>query len=300
MTDKDRTVVVGVDGSGASLAAVKWAAKLASTRGLELEIVHGLQIAALCYGGVGLAGIDVLFDAVRQDGERALAESRRQVEAVDKDLVVRSDMPTETPAPLLIELSRRARMVVVGATGSGGFAGMLLGTTAATLVSHAHSPVAVIRGRQGSAYVPESGPVVVGVDGSPTSEQAIAVAFEEASLRGVPLVAVHAWSDVTYEDFAGTVRIMPQWESVVEGEERLLAQRLAGWQEKYPDVEIRRELRRDRPRHALLGVSENAQLVVVGSRGRGGFTGLLLGSTSQALVQHADCPVLVVRPELAR
>lgn len=300
MSDKDRTIVVGVDGSGASMAAVTWAAKLASARGLELEIVHGLQIAALCYGGVGLAGIDVLFDAVRQDGERVLAEARRLVTTVDKDLVLGSDMPTETPAPLLIERSRRARMVVVGATGSGGFAGMVLGTTAATLVSHAHSPVAVIRGREGSTHIPGTGPVVVGIDGSPTSEQAIAAAFEEASLRGVPLVAVHAWSDVTYEDFSGIVRIMPQWESVVEGEERLLAQRLAGWQEKYPDVEIRRELRRDRPRQALLDASENAQLVVVGSRGRGGFTGLLLGSTSQALVHHAGCPVLVVRPELAR
>jgi nucleotide-binding universal stress UspA family protein len=160
--------------------------------------------------------------------------------------------------------------------------------------------VAVIRGRHGTANVPESGPVVVGVDGSPASELAIAAAFEEASSRRAPLIAVHAWSDVTYEDFYGTVRIVPQWESLEEDEERLLAQRLAGWQEKYPDVEIRRVLRRDRPRHALLEAAEKAQLVVVGSRGRGGFTGMLLGSTSQALVQHAGCPVLVVRPESAR
>jgi nucleotide-binding universal stress UspA family protein len=296
MKGRNRTVVVGVDGSGASLTAVSWAAQLASTRHLELEIVHGLQVAALGYGG-GMAGIDVLIDAIRQDGERIVAESRRVAAAIDEDLVVTTDMPAETPAPLLIGLSRRARMVVVGATGSGGFAGMLLGTTTATLVSHAHSPVAVIRRGHDSLHVPESGPVVVGVDGSPTSEQAIAAAFEEASSRGAPLVAVHAWSDVAYEDFYGTLRIMPHWESVEENEERLLAQRLAGWQEKYPAVEIRRVLRRDRPRHALLDAAETAQLVVVGSRGRGGFTGLLLGSTSQALVQHAACPVLVVRPE---
>ncbi|MFI5592318.1 universal stress protein [Amycolatopsis sp. NPDC051758] len=283
MKGRNRTVVVGVDGSRASMTAVTWAARLASSRHCELEIVHGLQIAALGYGE-GLAGADVLFDAVRQDGERVVAGSRKMAASIDETLVITVKTPVESPAPLLIGLSRQARMVVVGASGSGGFTGMLLGTTAATLVSHAHSPVAVIRGRHGTAQVPESGPVVAGIDGSPNSEQAIAAAFEEASSRRAPLVAVH---------------IMPQWESVAEDEERLLAQRLAGWQEKYPDVEIRRVLRRDRPRHALLDASENAQLVVVGSRGRGGFTGMLLGSTSQALVQHACCPVLVVRPEAA-
>ena len=296
MTDRNRTIVVGVDGSAASVTAVSWAARVAASRQLDLEIVHGLQIAALGYGGA-VAGIDVLIDAVRQEGERVVAVSRKVAASVDEDLVVTTETPVEAPAPLLVERSRRARMVVVAATGSGGFAGMLLGTIPATLVSHAHSPVAVIRSRPGSAQVPESGPVVAGVDGSPASEPAIATAFEEASSRGVPLVAVHAWTDVTYEDFYGTARIIPRWESVADDEERLLAQRLAGWQEKYPDVEIRRVLRRDRPRHALLEAAETAQLVVVGSRGRGGFTGMLLGSTGQALVQHAGCPVLVVRPE---
>jgi nucleotide-binding universal stress UspA family protein len=188
-------------------------------------------------------------------------------------------------------------MLVVGRTGAGGFTGMLVGGTAATVASHAHSPVAIIRGRQDTTMIPDSGPVVVGIDGSPNSEPAIAVAFEEASLRGVPLVAVHAWNDVTYEDTRGTVRVLTQPDALEGGEERLLTERLAGWPEKYPDVEIRRLLVRDRPRHALLEASETAQLVVVGSHGRGGFTGMLLGSTSQALVQHAPCPVLVVRPE---
>ncbi|WP_086865384.1 universal stress protein, partial [Amycolatopsis lexingtonensis] len=282
--------------SAASATAVSWAAELASSRHLGLEIVHGLPIAALGHGE-GLPGIDVLVDAIRQDGERIVAVARKLAASVDPDLVITTETPIEAPAPLLAERSRRARMVVVGATGSSGLAGMLLGTTAATLVSHAHSPVAVIRGRRGSAPVWRPGPVVAGVDGSPPSELALAAAFEEASARGAPLVAVHAWSDVADEDFSGTIRIMPRWAAVKDDEERLLAQRLAGWQEKYPDVEIRRVLRRDRPRHALLEAAEEAQLVVVGSRGRGGFTGMLLGSTGQALVRHAGCPVLVVRPE---
>jgi nucleotide-binding universal stress UspA family protein len=194
----------------------------------------------------------------------------------------------------LIELSRDARMLVLGHTGRGGFAGMLVGSTASAVASHAHCPVAVIRD---TTSMPATGPVVVGLDGSPTSELAIAAAFDEASFRNVPLIAVHAWSDLTYDDVNGTARFPFAWKSLEDDELRLLGQRLAGWQEKYPDVEVRRELVRDRPRHALLGWSAQAQLVVVGSRGRGGFRGMLLGSTSQALVRHARCSVLVVRPE---
>lgn len=298
MTANDPRITVGVDGSAGSTAAVTWAAELASRRHLQLKIVHGLQIAGLYYGG-GMTGIGAatLFEAVQSDGERAIADARALAASVDKDLVVGTELLNDPPVPMLIEESRHARMLVLGRTGTGGFTGMLVGGTAATVAAHAHCPVAVIRGRHDSTDVPQAGPVAVGIDGSPNSEQAIGVAFDEASLRGVPLVAVHAWNDITYEDTRGTARILTQPESLEEGEDRLLTERLAGWPEKYPDVEIRRVLVRDRPRHALLEVAAGAQLVVVGSRGRGGFTGMLLGSTSQALVQHAQCPVLVVRPE---
>ncbi|MET8997544.1 universal stress protein [Amycolatopsis sp. NPDC004169] len=298
MTANDPRITVGVDGSAGSAAAVRWAAELASRRHLQLKIVHGLQVAGLYYGG-GMTGIGAatLFEAVQKDGERAIADARALAASIDEDLVIGTDLPNDPPVPMLIEESRHARMLVVGRTGTGGFTGMLVGGTAATVAAHAHCPVAVVRGRHDSTAVPGAGPVAVGIDGSPNSEQAIAVAFEEASLRGVPLVAVHAWNDIVYEDTRGTARILTQPESLEEGEDRLLTERLAGWPEKYPDVEIRRVLVRDRPRHALLRISEEAQLVVVGSRGRGGFTGMLLGSTSQALVQHAECPVLVVRPE---
>jgi nucleotide-binding universal stress UspA family protein len=297
MNTIDPRITVGVDGSAGSTAALAWAARIASLRHLQLRIVHGLQLTGLYYGGLPGAGAEALFDAIRADGDRIVADARSLAESVDKDLVITTELPNEPPVPMLIDESRHARMLVVGRTGAGGFTGMLVGGTAATVASHAHSPVAIIRGRQDTTMIPDSGPVVVGIDGSPNSEPAIAVAFEEASLRGVPLVAVHAWNDVTYEDTRGTVRVLTQPDALEGGEERLLTERLAGWPEKYPDVEIRRLLVRDRPRHALLEASETAQLVVVGSHGRGGFTGMLLGSTSQALVQHAPCPVLVVRPE---
>jgi nucleotide-binding universal stress UspA family protein len=298
MTAIDPRITVGVDGSAGSTAAVAWAAEVASLRHLELRIVHGRQLTGLYYGGgVSGAGAEALFDAIIADGERVVADARNLAASVDKNLVITSELPNESPVPMLIDESRHARLLVVGRTGTGGFTGMLIGGTAGTVASHAHCPVAVVRGRHDSTAVRHAGPVVVGVDGSPNSEQALAVAFEEASLRETPLIAVHAWNDVTYEDAFGSARILTQAESLEGDEERLLAQRLAGWQEKYPDVEVSRKLVRDRARHVLLGESETAQLVVVGSRGRGGFSGLLLGSTSQALVQHAQCPVLVVRPE---
>jgi nucleotide-binding universal stress UspA family protein len=297
MNTTDPRITVGVDGSAGSTAAVAWAAKIASPRHLELRIVHALQLTGLYYGGGLPGGSEALFDAIQADGERTIADARSLAASIDRELVITTDLLNDPPVPMLIDQSRHARMLVVARTGTGGFTGMLIGGTAGTVASHAHCPVVVVRGRQGTTVLPDSGPVVVGVDGSPNSEQAIAVAFEEASLRGAALVAVHAWNDVTYEDTRGTARILTQASTLEEVEQRLLTERLAGWHEKYPDVEIRPRLVHDRPRHVLLEASETAQLVVVGSHGRGGFTGMLLGSTSQALVQHAQCPVLVVRPE---
>jgi nucleotide-binding universal stress UspA family protein len=287
-------VVVGVDGSAGSDQAVRWTVGLATRRRLPVRIVHALRLTVPRYGpGIGETG--TLFDAIQENGERILRDALRVARQMDETLPITIDMPTEPPVPLLTELSRSARMLVIGHAGAGGFPGMLVGSTAAAVVSHAYCPVLVVRGRFGPTGVPEEGPVVVGVDGSPVSESAVAVAFDEASVRGVPLIALHAWHDDTYGSMYSTNRHLAEWAAIENSEQRNLAERLAGWQEKYPDVEVRRALVRDRPRHALMEWSATAQLVVVGSRGRGGFRGMLLGSTSQALVQHARCPVLVVR-----
>ncbi|MDT7724921.1 MAG: hypothetical protein QOI21_1497 [Actinomycetota bacterium] len=287
------TILVGVDGSAGSDQAVRWAAALAVQRDFALHVVHALEVAKLYFYVGEIAGKGALEKAVAEDGEQIVRDAVAVARSVDENVTVTTEISTQPPVPVLIGLSRDARMLVLGHTGRGGFAGMLVGSTASAVASHAHCPVAVI----GGSSMPATGPVVVGLDGSPTSELAIAAAFDEASFRAVPLIAVHAWSDVTYDDINGTARFPFAWKSLEDDELRLLAQRLAGWQEKYPEVEVRRELVRDRPRRALLDWSEQAQLVVVGSRGRGGFRGMLLGSTSQALVRHARCPVLVVRPE---
>jgi nucleotide-binding universal stress UspA family protein len=117
------------------------------------------------------------------------------------------------------------------------------------------------------------------------------------SLREVPLIAVHAWSDFSVPSFVPTPPTQT-WPVIEDNERRLLAERLAGWQEKYPDVQVDRVVVEDRPAHNLLWAAEGAQLVVAGSRGRGGLRGLLLDSTSYALLHHAPCPVVMVRSEV--
>ncbi|ATY11838.1 universal stress protein [Amycolatopsis sp. AA4] len=287
MTGRNRTVLVGIGGWDGAAEAVRWAARLAAGRDLELELVHCLQTAV----PAGFAGPGPFFEDPPGDGLAAFCDASP----------VRNEVYSDSAPDLLIDRSRDARMVVLGRTGTEGFTGLLAGATLAAVVSNAGCPVVVVRGRRGDGPVPLDGPVAVGVDTSPNSEAAIAAAFEEASARRVPLVAVHAWADVVCDVLERTARPLPERETRRQPvEERLLAQRLDGWQEKYPGVEVRRKLVRDRPRQVLLEESERAQLMVVGTRGRGGFAGMLLGSTSQALIHHASCPVLVVRPEARR
>jgi nucleotide-binding universal stress UspA family protein len=132
--------------------------------------------------------------------------------------------------------------------------------------------------------------VLVGIDGSPASELATAIAFDEASWRGAELVALHAFNDA---DMSGVPSM--EWSALQSAATKTLAERLAGWQERYPDVTVRRLVVWDQPARHLLDKAQSAQLVVVGSHGRGGFAGMLLGSVSMAVVHTARVPVIVAR-----
>ncbi|BAH50219.1 universal stress protein [Rhodococcus opacus] len=291
MSTRDRnSVVVGADGSDSSKSAVRMAAELATERGLNLKIIHALDFAPYGFGGPYMDSGGV-YEWVEASGKAILAEAQEQAFAVNPIIEVCTELSIGSSAQWLVDLSENARIVVVGASGAGAAATALLGNTAINVTSHAHCPVVVVRGDTHA-----DGPVVVGVDGSATSERAISVAFQEASMRNAPLVAVHVWSDLGSKAFEDprAAALVPQ--GLEEDERAVLAESLAGWQEKYPDVQVTREVYIDNPRARLLDWSKKAQLLVVGSRGRGGFKGMLLGSTSNSLVGGAQCPVVVVRP----
>ncbi|GAB3480317.1 universal stress protein [Amycolatopsis cihanbeyliensis] len=283
-------VVAGVDGSERALAAVRWAALTAAHEHAPLELVHAAGYPDL-YVGAATPPSQALQQRLRERGEESLSAAERLAEE-SAGVRARTRLEADSPVPLLLRASEAARMVVLGTSGRGGFVGLLLGSTTVALATHAHCPVVAVHGDP-----PETGPVVVGVDGSGLSERATRHAFEQASLRGAELVAVHTWSDADTDVVFSAARMQFEWEPMEDAERRVLAERLAGWQAEFPDVVVRKVVARDRPRHQLLEWSERARLLVVGSRGRGGFRGLLLGSTSQALIHHASCPVMVVRPE---
>ncbi|NKQ52047.1 universal stress protein [Amycolatopsis sp. K13G38] len=295
MSDATDAIVVGVDGSEQAARAVGWAAAEASRRNLRLHLVSGLDPLFAAYGG-GLPVPQEMYDAMDDYARDKLSEAAAAAHAVDAGLVITQDRQRIPAIPALLDAARVARMVVIGASGHGGFTGMLAGSTAIAVATHAECPVVVVRTRQDGS-VPAEGPVIAGVDGSATSERALGSAFDEAAWRGVPLEAVHAWSDADYVTTLPVEYAMIDREPPGDEQERVLAESLAGWQEKYPDVHVDRVVVKDRPRSQLIERTARAQLIVVGSRGRGGFSGLLLGSTSQALIHHAECPVMIVRPE---
>ncbi|MGC0362671.1 nucleotide-binding universal stress UspA family protein [Rhodococcus sp. 27YEA15] len=284
-----KPVVVAVDGSESASTAVQWAARTAAALGRSLLIVTVVHVPPVYFAEPFIAsGFE---DELRSTANSRLESARLlALESVDHELEIATEVHSGTVAEQLIGISARAHILVVGPRGHGELAGLIVGSVTVATVSHALAPVAVVRGRE----LPD-GPVVVGVDGSETSIEAVELAFEQASARGAELVAVNVWSDADVQPSLGVTADDPQWNSIHTGEEIVLAERLAGFAERYPDVPVRRVVARDRPVRVLGTYSETAQLIVVGSRGRGGFTGMLLGSTSRALLHTADCPVLVVR-----
>ncbi|WP_062987825.1 universal stress protein [Nocardia anaemiae] len=288
-------IVVGTDGSEAADLAVRWAAETAAQRGRRLRIVHGLDLTAGSDYGLYDVIMPPVIDAIRREGADTLRTARRLAQQVDPGLTVETELSEADPAHLLIELSEAAHLVAIGTAGSGGALGHH-GSTLLAVASHGRGPIVVVRDTGTEQQTRRIGPVVLGADGGPVSAAAVGAAFAEASERRTRLVAVHAWSDLYYDRFAGLPYAVSDHDAETVGQ-AILAEQLTGWQEKYPDVQVIRKVYLSGPRQALREWSRSAQLLVVGSRGRGGFRGLLLGSTSNALVQTAHCPVMVVHPQ---
>lgn len=284
-------ILIAVDGSAESDAAIRWATREALLLGAAtVTLVHVVAPVVVSWPVANLRSD--FCDWQEENAQQVLERAQKLVQAEMGDahppkvteLVLHGNV-----APTLVRLSTEAGLVVVGSRGLGGVAGAVLGSTSRSLLHHAHCPVTVIH-RDEAHAVDANSPVLVGIDGSPVSEAATARAFDEASRRRVDVVALHAWSDVRMPSALGV-----GWHEYEDQGHEVLGERLAGWQERYPDVGVRRRIVCDRPAHWLIDESQRAQLVVLGSRGRGGFAGMLLGSVSTTVAGMAKCPVMVVR-----
>jgi nucleotide-binding universal stress UspA family protein len=298
MSDTKATneIVVAVDGSDAGTAAVAWAANAAVKRNAPLKLVTAYTMPQFMYAD-GMVPPQELYDELENEAMDKINNARAQVSELDENIQVSHFVAEATPIDLLLSLSDDADIIVMGSRGLGGLSGLVLGSVSSAVVSHASCPVVVVR--KDNDVVPETkyGPVVVGVDGSDISREALAYAFREADARGATLRAVHSWADAQVQtSLVGLTAVQSQLDAMTAQERKVLEDELAPYREKYPDVEVEEVVERDRPIQVLKENAAGAQLLVLGSHGRGGFRGMLLGSTSRALLQYAPCPMMVVRP----
>lgn len=283
-------VVVGYDGSESSTRAAQWAAGEARVRGRGLTLVHAI-LPPVTTGGLGV-GLPPSLDLIEQM-ERHAKEQTDAFGATLTGIDVRSVVSVGSPSAVMLEASEAADLVVVGSRGRGGFTGLLLGSVGAQVAAHSACPVAVIR-----QLAPDgASTIVVGIDGSPAAEAALAFAFDEASRHGWSITAVHAWDVPAYD-----LLIVPNGPvpvpltDVADDEVRLTAEVLAGFRDDYPDVDVQEHLVRSPAVQALLTASTDTAMIVVGTHGHGPAMGALLGSVSNGLLHKATVPVVVVPP----
>ena len=286
-------IAVGIDGSDTSLGAAKWAAAVAGKLGRSLQLVHSTSHPTRLLGIGDPTLSQQLADSLTEDGTRILSEAVAAVREHAPEAQLTTLLDEEAPATTLLTAAKDASLIVVGATGRGSVERWLLGSTASRVAGRAPCPVVVWRGDSENP-LPNDKPIVVGVDGSELSRAAVSYAFTLADALGVPLVAAHSWiGDAALG--TGATATLVDWDAVQEAETAVFAEALAGKQDEFPDVEVRRVVERGPAAKVLLGQLDDAQLVVVGSHGRGQIAAALLGSTSQNLVHKAPCPVLIAR-----
>ncbi|MBW4706138.1 MULTISPECIES: universal stress protein [unclassified Micromonospora] len=282
-------VVVGVDGSRSALDAVRVAAREAADRHRPLRVVHafiwplfGIPL------GPGPAGPPQA--GLRHEAERIIADAVTEARKVAPDLVVTGWLSDGAPTPVLLREAQDAALLVLGTRGLGGFAGLLIGSTAVQVSARADCPVLVVRGEARA-----DGPVLVGVDGSALSTEALGFAFAAAAQRDTGLLAVHAWLTPAPLGPGDVLPLVYDVEALAAEEERMLAEALAGWSDRYPDVPVTRRLVPGAAARVLVEESAAAQLTVVGAHGRSALGGMLLGSVSHAVLHHAHSPLVIVR-----
>ena len=290
-------IVVGLDASAAARSAVEWAADEAALRGADLRLTSTYALPGA--GRPGYRNVPDDLDAdLRGAGQELLDRVAADLGRSHPTVRVTTCLTQGGAATAIRGESGNALLTVVGSRGTGRVFGMLLGSVASAIATGNPAPVVVVhRGcRPGAA-----GPVVIGVDNTPDSEPAIAFAFEAAALRHTDLIAVRAWTDnAVGAPYPLQPPIVAPSVALQEEQSRLLSERLAGWNDRYPDVKVQQCVVARRPLPTLLEYAAQAQLVVVGSHGRGNFAGLLLGPTGRSLVARCRCPVVIVNRSFSR
>ncbi|MDX5461367.1 universal stress protein [Micromonospora tulbaghiae] len=284
----DDEILVGYDGSSDAAVALNWALDEAGRSGRPVRLAYVFEwLTVTGWIGPGVAPGVWPDEAARQQVEELVRKAAADAAADRPGLTVHGEVFDGPPALVLQERSADAGMLVLGSRGHGGFGGLLAGSTAVSVTAHAHCPVVVVRDGQAAT----SGPVVVGSDGSESALRALGFAVERAAQRDVPLRVLRAWEP------PGDRWVPPDFdpEQVAASERAAAEAELAPWRESFPDVPVEIEAVPGSASALLVEASRSAQLVVVGSRGRGGLRGMLLGSVSQQLIQHSHCPVAVVR-----
>lgn len=289
------TIVVGVDGSEGSLDAFRWAVDEARRRRWAIKAVLAWDRPY----AVPVSGRFSDAEWLQGQAEVKLYSWLKGELGDDPGIDVRREVQAGPPARVLLEAARDASLLVLGSRGRGGFASLLLGSVSQQCAQHARCPVMIMRrdeGTGGQGHEEGATPrIVVGVDGSGAARQALGWAVEEARLRHASLDVVHAWR-MPYPDAypVRTLTVPPAVE--VEQEARRLLDAAVGSAARTGATRVEPILVCDSAGRALIDTAKGADMVVVGSRGRGGFAGLLLGSVSQKVLHHASCPVVVIPP----
>lgn len=293
-------VLVGMDGSAEALRAAAYGAWESKRRNVPLRLVFAHAPAPL-WGPSILLAEDYRWE--RQWARDMLAEAEQRVIATNPDVTLQTAVVSGSAAGALVDESRQASLVVLGTRAAGGVIGHLSGSVAAQVAAHADTPVIVIRPAADVDVDPTlvtDRPVIVGLDGSIESEQAMAFAVEQALARGADLHAVYVWNVLEVHDIGPIVADEFDADEEEKKASRLLTEATEGWAADYPDLTIaRRVIHGLDAVDALSRDGEGAGLIVVGSRGHGGFLGLRLGSTVDGLIRRAGPPLAVIRGQHA-
>lgn len=283
---RDDRIVVGVDASGSSDEAIEWAAAEAALRGAPLVLAHAVAPPSSDW-----AAQDVTQERMWAAAERLLQAKRDDVYDVHPELEVHIELTTAARNEALLTQAEGAALVVVGSHARNLLGRMFLGSTSHFMVTHSPGPIAVVRARPTDPHAP----VVVGVDIDESAGTALEYAFERALERHVPLVAVHSWmADVPmgYGMFVVDGAILTELRLAAE---HRLTEALKAPSAAHPDVVVKATVVQSDPASALVDAAADAQLLVVGSHGRGGLGRLLMGSVSTNVLHATETPVIVVR-----